>query len=132
MAAVALSLGAAAPAKAERVIKCGADGTCKTVCRQQLPNGNTVDYAEGTEITVNQPDGTSRKFTCKNGDWVESSKLSNPLPGLRGFGRGAVLGVGELQGTMELPNVCTPDVVYCPPTVEVPVGPPGQIAGNSG
>jgi hypothetical protein len=131
MATVALSLGAAPSANALRVIKCGADGTCKEYCRQQLPNGNTVDYPEGTEITVNQPDGTSRKFTCKNGQWVDTTKLSEPLPGLRGWGIGAVLGVGELKGTMEVPNACSPDVVFCPPTISISVGPPGQIAGNS-
>jgi hypothetical protein len=73
IAAVALSLGAASSANAMRVIKCsGYPSTCVTVCRQQLANGSSVDYSEGTEITVNLTDGTSRKFTCKNGSWVPS------------------------------------------------------------
>lgn len=70
IAAVALTLGAASSAKAERVIKCSGTGQCVTVCRQQLANGNTVDYSEGTTITVNYPDGTSRSYTCKDGNWV--------------------------------------------------------------
>jgi hypothetical protein len=68
--AVVISLGIASPASAERVIKCNAYGSCVTVCRQTLPNGNTVDYSEGTVITVNYSDGTSRKYKCTNGDWV--------------------------------------------------------------
>lgn len=68
--AVATSLGGASPANAARVIKCGASGSCVTVCRETLPNGNTVDYSEGTVITVNYQDGTSQKYKCTDGNWV--------------------------------------------------------------
>jgi hypothetical protein len=47
-------------------------GACKTVCRQTLADGWTVDYDEGTEITVSSPDGkTTRKFKCVKGQWVQ-------------------------------------------------------------
>jgi hypothetical protein len=68
--AVAISLGAASPANAARVIKCDAYGSCVTVCRETLPNGNTVDYSEGTVVTFNYNDGTSKKYKCTNGNWV--------------------------------------------------------------
>jgi hypothetical protein len=45
-----------------------------TVCRQDLPNGGSVDYAEGTVITVHHPDGTTAKYTCTNGEWVRTAR----------------------------------------------------------
>lgn len=55
-----------------RSVRCDAAGHCKTYCTQQLPNGNFIEYAEGTKITVTSPDGHEYHYTCKNGEWVAS------------------------------------------------------------
>ncbi len=123
MGVVALSLVAASPAAATlRVIKCSANGSCKTYCREQLADGASVDYADGTEITVNLTDGTSRKFTCKNGKWVASLTVRGQI----GFN----IGVGEFNGTI-VSVTCPPDVLFCP-QLETRIGPPGLIGGSRG
>jgi len=56
-------------------IRCDAKGVCKTYCTQTLPNGNFVEYEEGTKIIVTNPDGTETHYTCKNGQWVQSASI---------------------------------------------------------
>jgi hypothetical protein len=45
-----------------------------TYCRQNLPNGGSVDYSEGTVITVHHPDGTTAQYKCVNGQWIRQSR----------------------------------------------------------
>ena len=61
-----------ADAKSKR---CDANGTCKTYCTQSLPNGNFIEYEEGTKIIVTNADGTETHYTCKNGDWVKDARI---------------------------------------------------------
>jgi hypothetical protein len=38
----------------------------------------TDTYAEGTEITVTSPAGTTMKFKCVNGSWQQQMRVRNP------------------------------------------------------
>ena len=76
-AVAAASFGIPGVAQAKSV-RCDANGTCKTYCTQSLPNGNYVEYEEGTNIIVTNPDGTETHYTCKNGEWVKTAR-ANPV-----------------------------------------------------
>lgn len=127
LAAGIAPLGAMSSAHALKV-RCDTTG-CKVYCTQQLPNGNTVEYEDGTNITVTTPDGTEHKFTCKNGQWVRASVIQ--LPGWRGvIGTIGVGSIGGIRGDVESQDcndspepVCT-DVSYS-------VGPPGLSTASS-
>jgi hypothetical protein len=73
-ALTAASLGLSGVAQA-RSVRCDAAGHCKTYCTQTLPNGNYVEYEEGTNIIVTYTDGTQGHYTCKNGQWVKTSRV---------------------------------------------------------
>jgi uncharacterized membrane protein len=81
-AAIALSTGAAGTANAYPAKACV--GTkCRKVCRQNLNDGtgNTVDYEEGTTITVNEKvTGKHIQFKCTNGNWVKVRLLVGERP----------------------------------------------------
>lgn len=70
-AVVALWAGVAM-SHAERKRACDG-GKCRIVCREQIKDGSgaTVDYEEGTTITVREPDGRVRRFKCTDGNWVQ-------------------------------------------------------------
>ena len=44
-------------------------------CVQNLPNGDKVEYASGTEITLVSANGSKHKFRCENGAWVRVATL---------------------------------------------------------
>jgi hypothetical protein len=67
------SLGVVGTAQA-RSVRCDAAGHCTTYCTQTLANGNVIEYTEGTNITVTSPDGHEYKYTCKNGNWVATTR----------------------------------------------------------
>jgi hypothetical protein len=106
----AVTLGAASPAKAYpykicTVTNAGPQG-CKVYCRQQLADGNTADYPEGTQVTITTPDGKSRTFTCTNGSWV----------GLTTGGTGSVLrDLVVAPGGFATVDVPCPGIRACPP-----------------
>jgi hypothetical protein len=78
--AIAISMAGADKANAYPKKVCTA-GKCKTVCRQKLADGWTVDYDEGTTITVSSPDGkTKNSFTCRNGNWVKTRNVPGGKP----------------------------------------------------
>jgi len=54
--------------------------TQKTTCKQNLPNGNVVEYEVGTKITVIE-NGKAYKFRCSsNGEWVRTAlEVVNPV-----------------------------------------------------
>ena len=54
--------------------------TTKTTCKQNLPNGNVVEYEVGTKITVIE-NGKAYKFRCSsNGEWVRTAlEVVNPV-----------------------------------------------------
>lgn len=59
---------------------CDPGTKCRTVCRQDLANGNTVDYEEGATLTLNLQDGTKQKYQCKNGEWVRVRLVPTQRP----------------------------------------------------
>ena len=71
LAAAVIGIPGAAQAKS---IRCDAAGTCKTYCTQSLPNGNYIEYEEGTKIIVTNADGKETTYTCKNGEWVQAAR----------------------------------------------------------
>ena len=48
---------------------------CVVYCSQTLSNGNFIEYEEGTVITSTDASGTTRKFKCVNGQWVQQASL---------------------------------------------------------
>jgi hypothetical protein len=93
--AVTSGLAVAPPASAYRAASCRLSYTsmhCEVVCRQDLANGGSADYPEGTSMTVNYPDGTKATFVCRNGEWHLAL-----TPGT-GLTSGMVAPPGTLQG----------------------------------
>jgi hypothetical protein len=70
-AVVALCVGVTA-SNAERKRACDG-GKCRIVCREEVRDGTgaTVDYEEGTTITIREKDGKVRRFKCTDGHWVQ-------------------------------------------------------------
>lgn len=75
-AAIATSAASAFPVRI-----CSPEG-CKTVCRQALPNGGAADYDEGAEVTVTHPNGDRATYTCRNGEWVRTTRTRVPVSDL--------------------------------------------------
>jgi hypothetical protein len=74
VAAGGLGISGVAQAKS---VRCDLSGRCKTYCTQSLPNGNYIEYEEGTKIIVTNADGKETTYTCKNGEWVQTRLFAN-------------------------------------------------------
>lgn len=61
----------------------GADYSCARMCTQKLPDGATVYYPDGTEITITTADGKTTTFKCKDGNWTQTSRFVPPISSVR-------------------------------------------------
>ena len=93
------------------------DYTCAQMCTQKLPDGSTVYYPDGTEITITTADGKTTSFKCSNGTWTQTARfiptdilgtinLVGSIAGLKGDITETVNGCA--YGAIE----CTPDSVF--------------------
>jgi L-asparaginase II len=77
--AVGASFAAAAPAvHAEPNTGGGTPTGCQLKGKDKNGASFTDTYAEGTEITVTSPAGTTMKFKCVNGSWQQQMRVRNP------------------------------------------------------
>jgi hypothetical protein len=122
------TIGATANLAQAKSVVCDEAGNCKVYCSQTLPNGNFVEYEEGTKITATDKDGRTHTFVCKNGQWVQQA-LTVPSTGI--FGNVSPNNIGPIQLDPETPirsdtdpfyigprrptfGGCNPDTVGCP------------------
>jgi len=127
-APLAASVFASGPALAKSV-RCDERGNCKTYCTQSLPNGNWVEYEEGTEITVYNPEtGGEFKYVCRDGQWVRVRIMGEdgrPGPKLLG-----VIAVGSVAGVKGDYEVCYANRALGCDKSSTPIGPPGLLTAR--
>lgn len=108
------------------------DAGCHEDCQQQLPNGDTAYYTDGTTITLRDgKTGEEIKFKCVDGQWQKVSEFQLPdwWKGIQVLGN---IGVGSMGGLKGDTTITQPECIEGTCTEVGPViGPPPLTAAPS-